>query len=94
MDNRLEMLGVKPPPPPPPVVLPPVGGQLLDVRGRALEYTALAIDTLASVARMGRSESARVAAAAALLERAHGKVPVAAVEVGEGINKIRVEIVG
>lgn len=88
-----------PPPPLPPVpgnqqVLPPLDPDV-DVRELARQYTALAIQTLAHIAGDPTvSSTARVAAATALLERGHGKNQQAAIEVGEGPSKIRVEIVG
>lgn len=55
-------------------------------------YTELAVRTLANIAQKGQSESARVAAAAILLDRGWGKAPQAhAGNNGEG--PITVEIV-
>jgi hypothetical protein len=45
----------------------------IELRQAASAYTADALETLASIARDGLSESARVAAACALLDRAHGR---------------------
>ena len=45
----------------------------------ASEYSNAALDALAHVAKHGESENARVSAACALLDRAHGK-PVQATE--------------
>lgn len=47
----------------------------------AQEYAEEAISTLAQIATMGESESARVAAANAILDRAYGK-PSQAMELG------------
>lgn len=44
----------------------------------ARAYTDDALAALAKIAKFGKSESARVAAACALLDRAYGKPPVAA----------------
>jgi hypothetical protein len=51
----------------------------IDIRSLARSYTEMAIQTLAGVAKRGTSESARVAAASALLDRGWGK----AVQVAE-----------
>ena len=48
---------------------------LTDIRSLARSYTEMAIQTLAGVAQNGQSESARVAAAEALLSRGWGKPP-------------------
>ncbi|HEV8191639.1 MAG TPA: hypothetical protein VGP82_09160 [Ktedonobacterales bacterium] len=44
-----------------------------DIRSLARRHTSLAINTLAGIARRGKSEPARVSAAVALLERGWGK---------------------
>jgi hypothetical protein len=44
-----------------------------DLREVAKEYTPVAMKTLAEICAKGESEAARVAAANALLDRAHGK---------------------
>jgi hypothetical protein len=44
-----------------------------DIRSLARSYTEMAIQTLAGVAQNGQSESARVAAAEAILSRGWGK---------------------
>lgn len=72
---------------------PPMIQASEDVTELAKQNTSLAISTLCEIAAGGKSESARVAAAQALLDRAYGKVSQMAVEVGEGADKIRVEIV-
>lgn len=46
-----------------------------DVRSHAREYTEFALKCLLLVASKGRTESARVAAAAILLDRGWGKAP-------------------
>ena len=46
---------------------------VLDIRSFARQHTRLAVNTLASIARAGKSESARVGASVALLERGWGK---------------------
>ena len=43
------------------------------IESRAQEYASIALDALIAVAGEGRSESARVAAAQALLDRGYGK---------------------
>jgi hypothetical protein len=52
-----------------------------NVRTAARELTADALEALAQVMRNGASEHARIAAAAAILDRAHGK-PGQAVKIG------------
>lgn len=44
-----------------------------DIRDAAQEYSAQALQVLVDVATSGESEAARVAAANAILDRAHGK---------------------
>lgn len=44
-----------------------------DIREAAQEYSVQALQVLVSVATTGESEAARVAAANAILDRAHGK---------------------
>jgi hypothetical protein len=46
---------------------------LTEIRSLARSYTEMAIQTLAGVAQNGQSESARVAAAEAILSRGWGK---------------------
>lgn len=65
-----------------------------DVRALAKRATVEAVHTLLDVARNSQSDAARVAAANALLDRGYGKVAGMAVEVGEGLSKVRVEIIG
>ncbi len=52
-----------------------------ELRGAARQYTMQALEVLAHVAEHGESESARVSAACALLDRGHGR-PTQAVHVG------------
>ena len=52
-----------------------------ELRGAAQQYTMQALEVLAHVAQHGESESARVSAACALLDRGHGR-PTQAVNVG------------
>ena len=57
----------------------------IEIRSLARSHTELAIQTLAGVARCGESETARVMASCALLDRGWGKAPQAiAGENGEG----------
>jgi hypothetical protein len=49
----------------------------LDVRSLARQHTAAAIASLAGIATNGKSESARVAAATALLDRGWGRAQAA-----------------
>jgi hypothetical protein len=59
-----------------------------EIRELARQHTALALRTLSEIADHGENESARVAAANALLDRGYGKpaVPVAAAELPEAIT--------
>lgn len=62
-----------------------------DLRRAAQEYTELALTTLARICEQGDSDSARVTAACALLDRAHGK-PVQALDVttrDDGQDQVR-----
>lgn len=61
-----------------------------DIRSLARSWTDLALQTLAGIAQRGESESARVAAAVALLDRGWGRAPQAHTIDGEG--DIRVTI--
>lgn len=45
----------------------------VELRQAAGAYTAEALETLATIMRQGQSETARISAATALLDRAHGK---------------------
>lgn len=56
----------------------------LDLREAALPYAKLALETLARVCKRGDTDSARVAAANALLDRGYGR-PVQSHRVG-GLN--------
>lgn len=62
-----------------------------ELRDLARSYTAQALETLAHIAQKGESESARVQAASALLDRAWGK-PRATVE-AELNNEIQIKFV-
>jgi len=50
----------------------------VELRQVAGAYTAEALETLATIMRQGQSETARISAATALLDRAHGKPSQAA----------------
>ena len=52
-----------------------------ELRGAAQQYTMQALEVLAHVAQHGESESARVSAGCALLDRGHGR-PTQAVNIG------------
>ena len=66
-------------------------GAPTDVRSLARSWTDQALQTLAGIAREGKNESARVAAAIALLDRGWGRAPQA--HTGEnGDGDIRVTI--
>jgi len=62
----------------------------MDIRSLARSWTGQALQTLAGIAREGKNESARVAAAIALLDRGWGRAPQAHTIEGEG--DIRVTI--
>ena len=55
-----------------------------DIREAAQEYSAQALQVLVNVAIAGESEAARVSAANAILDRAHGK-PKQAVDVDANV---------
>jgi len=62
-----------------------------DVRSLARIHTALAVNTLAGVARSGESEAAKVSAAIALMDRGWGRAPqTLAGEDGEGNIEITI----
>ena len=66
--------GRKPNPKPPPLRIEvPADVDTADVAALAREHTGLAIAVLAAIAECGEKEASRVAAANALLDRAHGK---------------------
>jgi|SRR5665213_1823955 len=46
---------------------------IAEIRDLAREHTALALETLATIAKSGKSEAAQVSAAIALLDRGWGK---------------------
>lgn len=56
-----------------------------DIREAAQEYSAQALQVLVRVATSGESEAAQVAAANAILDRAHGK-PRQSVDVDANVN--------
>jgi hypothetical protein len=56
-----------------------------NIRSLARAHTELALRTLTGIASSGKNESARVAAATALLDRGWGR-PAADVEDGEGLT--------
>ncbi len=66
--------------------------ELADVKAKAREHASDALDALVKIATKGKSESARVSAAEAILNRGYGK-PAQAVtgEGGEGPVRIIVE---
>lgn len=78
------------PPSAPTEVLPPVSDDPAEL---ARQYSRVAVETLAEIAQYGKTESSRVAAATTLLERGYGKTAVAALELGDGPSKIRIELV-
>lgn len=59
--------------------------QTLDVKELAQVYTGEAIEALAKIMQTGKQEAARVAAANAILDRAHGK-PKQAVDLDANVN--------
>ncbi len=62
-----------------------------DIKARAQEFTDVALKALSEIALRGESESARVSAATALLDRAYGK-PRQEIEhsgsIGRGVNEM------
>ena len=56
-----------------------------DVKAAAQVYSAEAIKTLAQIMRTGESEAARIAAANAILDRAHGK-PTQSVDMDANVH--------
>lgn len=62
-----------------------------DIRAAAQEYSDQALQVLVKVATAGESEAARVAAANAILDRAHGK-PKQAVDVNADVNATITEL--
>ena len=61
-----------------------------DLREAAQEYTSEALATLRSICNSGSSEAARVAAASAILDRAHGKPTTTAEVVAEVTQRTRI----
>lgn len=69
--------------------------QTLDVKELAQEYTAEAVKALAKIMKSGRQEAARVAAANSILDRGHGKAPVAVnIDANVKAQVSRIELVG
>jgi hypothetical protein len=62
-----------------------------DIREAAQEYSAQALQVLVNVATTGESEAARVAAANAILDRAHGK-PKQSVDVDANVKAAITEV--
>ena len=52
---------------------PATKAELEDIGAMARPYCAMALETLSKIARSGESESARVSASSALLDRGYGK---------------------
>jgi len=67
-----------------------------EIRSLARSYTEMAIQTLAGIAQNGEGESARVAAANALLDRGWGKPtqPISGDEDGPPIQFTQIELIG
>jgi hypothetical protein len=55
----------------------------VDLREAARQYTPEALETLHSICKSGASESARVAAASAIIDRAYGKPAATVHAVGD-----------
>lgn len=67
-----------------------------DIRSLARNHTESAINTLAGISSNGKSESARVAAAEALLNRGWGKPaqPIEGTEDGPPVKYTKIELIG
>ena len=67
-----------------------------DIRSLARSHTETALSTLAGIAQNGQSESARVAASVALLDRGWGKPtqPLSGDEDGPPIKITQIELIG
>lgn len=67
-----------------------------DIRSLARNHTEAAINTLAGISSNGKSESARVAAAEALLNRGWGKPaqPIEGTEDGPPVKYTKIELIG
>ncbi|MFC3228778.1 hypothetical protein ACFOGJ_16155 [Marinibaculum pumilum] len=61
-----------------------------ELRDAAQKYTKDALQTLVAIAKKGESEAARVSAACAILDRAHGKPVQAHEHGGEDGKAIRI----
>lgn len=61
-----------------------------DVKAAAQQYTAEAVETLASLMRTAESEQARVAAIRELLDRGHGKAAQAIINAEDKAFKLEV----
>ena len=70
--------------------------QPADIRSLARSHTATALSTLAGIAQNGQSESARVAASVAILDRGWGKPtqPISGDEDGPPIKITQIELIG
>lgn len=68
----------------------------IDIRSLARSHTETALSTLAGIAQNGTSESARVAASVALLDRGWGKPtqPISGDEDGAPIQITKIELIG
>ncbi len=64
-----------------------------ELRGAAQKYTMQALEVLAHVAQHGESESARVSAACALLDRGHGRPTQAIAGDPEQPHRLVVELI-
>lgn len=69
---------------------------LSDIRSLARSHTETALSTLAGIALKGTSESARVAASVALLDRGWGKPtqPISGDDDGAPIKFTQIELIG
>lgn len=67
-----------------------------EIRSLARSYTEMAIQQLAGIAQNGQSESAKVAACEALLNRGWGKPtqPISGDEDGPPIQFTKIELIG
>jgi hypothetical protein len=64
----------------------------LSLQSLARSHTEMALRTICDIAQNGKSEAARVAAAAIILDRAWGRVPVAHADT-DGDKRIVVEVI-
>jgi hypothetical protein len=65
---------------------------IADVRDLARQHTQTALDTLVEICRYGKTETARIAAANALLDRGYGKPP-ASLELREPDPEHTIELI-